>query len=147
MSADDNIKKIEAGLAAVNAKDMDGFVRLLEPGFKLHVLVKPEQLMPQGQKSKPEAFREYLGMLYGAFPDFHVEQINIRGNGNMVHQELIIHGTHTGTLTLPNGMLIPPTRLRIRIPCEVFHTFNTSGGFIASTGYVSLLDMIRQFKL
>ena len=147
MSANDNIKKIEAGVAAVNARDMNRFVQLLEPGFKLHLLVKPEQLMPQGEKSKPEAFRAYLEMLYGAFPDFHVEQINIRGNGNMVHQELVIHGTHTGTLNLPNGTHIPPTRLRIKIPCEVFHTFNAAGGFIASTGYVSLLDILKQFKL
>jgi predicted ester cyclase len=146
MAEQDNIRKVEAGVTAVNARDMDGFVRLLEPGFKLHLLVKPEQLMPQGQKSQPEAFREYLEMLYEAFPDFKVEQTGIRGSGNMVHQELFIHGTHTGTLNLPNGTRIPPTRLRIRIPCEVFHTFNAAGGFIASTGYVSLLDLAKQFR-
>ncbi len=147
MSADNNVKKVEAGLAAVNAQDIDGFISLLEPGFKLYLLVKPELLMPQGQKSGPEAFRKYLGMLYNAFPNFFAEQTNIRGSGHMVHQELVIHGTHMGTLILPNGMRIPPTGLRIQFPCEVFHTFNAAGGFASSTGYVNLLDMVKQFKL
>ena len=147
MSAEDNVRKVEAGLAAVNARDTAGFMRLLEPGFKLHLLIKPEQLMPQGQKSEPEAFGEYLSMLYSAFPDFHVEQTNIRGSGNMVHQELVVHGTHSGALTLPNGLRVPPTGLRVRFPCEVFHTFNAGGGFVGSTGYVNLLDMMKQFKL
>jgi hypothetical protein len=36
VSAEDNEKKIMAGTAAVNNRDIEGFTRLLEPGFKLY---------------------------------------------------------------------------------------------------------------
>ncbi len=41
MSAEDNARKIESGVTAVNARDIPGFVKLLEPGFKLHLILKP----------------------------------------------------------------------------------------------------------
>jgi hypothetical protein len=41
---------------------------------------------------------------------------------------------------------MPPTGLKIRLPVEVFHTFNNQGGFVSSTGYVNLLDIMKQFK-
>jgi predicted ester cyclase len=147
MAEKENIAKIETGLAAVNARDVAGFTRLLEPGFKLHLLIKPEQLMPHGQKSGADAFADYLNMLYTAFPDFHIEQVNIRAGGNMVHQEVKIHGAQRGPLALPNGITLPPSGMQVNIPVEVFHTFNASGGFIGSTGYVNLLDIARQFRL
>ena len=147
MSAEDNARKIETGLAAVNARDIPGFVKILAPGFKLHLILKPEQLMPQGQKSGAEGFAEYLRMLYAAFPDFQIEQTGLQANGRMVHQEVIVHGTHGGSLTLPNGITVPPTGLRVTIPCEVFHSFNAEGGFISSTGYVNLMDIAKQFHL
>lgn len=145
MSTQDNMRKVEAGLAAVNRRDVAGFIRLLEPGFKLYLIVKPEQLMPQGQISGPEGFAAYLNMLYSAFPDVHLQQESLKASGNIVHQELVIHGRHSGPLVLPNGRVLPPTGLRVRIPTEVFHTFNDQGGFISSTGYANLLDIMKQF--
>ncbi len=139
------MRKVEAGLAAVNARDVAGFIRLLEPGFKLYLIVKPEQLMPQGQISGPEGFASYLNMLYTAFPDVHLQQESLKANGNIVHQELVIQGRHSGALVLPNGKVLPPTGLRVQIPTEVFHTFNDQGGFVSSTGYANLLDIMRQF--
>jgi predicted ester cyclase len=147
MSAEDNARKIEVGVAAVNARDIPGFVKLLEPGFKLHLILKPEQLMPQGQKAGAEGFAEYLRMLYAAMPDFKIEQTGIQANGRMVHQEVIVHGAHSGPLALPNGLTLPPTGLQVTIPTEVFHSFNAEGGFISSTGYVNLMDIAKQFHL
>ncbi len=64
----------------------------------------------------------------------------------MVYQEFVILGTHSGPLLLPNGVRLPPTGMKIRLPVEVFHTFNSEGGFVSSTGYANLLDIMKQFK-
>jgi hypothetical protein len=42
-------------------------------------------------------------------------------------------------------MEIPPTRLRVAIPVEVFHTFDANGRFLNSTGYANLIDVLKQF--
>ena len=146
MTAEDNKNKILAGTAAVNNRDIEGFTRLLEPGFKLFLIVKPEQLLPQGRVSGPEGFATYLNMLYTAFSDVVFHQESVQAQGNMVHQEFLIIGKHTGPLLLPNGIQMPPTGIKIRLPVEVFHTFNNQGGFVSSTGYVNLLDLMKQFK-
>jgi predicted ester cyclase len=146
MTAEDNKNKILAGTEAVNNRDIQGFIRLLEPGFKLFLIVKPEQLLPEGRVSGPEGFATYLHMLYTAFSNVVFQQQNVQAQGNMVHQEFLILGKHTGPLMLPNGLQIPPTGLKIQLPIEVFHSFNTQGGFISSTGYVNLLDIMKQFK-
>ena len=138
--------RVTAGLTAVNNHDVDGFVRLLEPGFKLFLIVKPEQFMPQGNINGTDGFAEYLHMLYGAFEDLRFEQKSLSANGNMVYQELLTLGKHSGPLHLPNGLEIPPTKLKIHLQTEVFHTFNSQGGFISSTGYVNLVEIMKQFK-
>lgn len=146
MTAEDNKKKILAGTTAVNNRDIEGFTRLLAPGFKLYLIVKPEKLLPHGKVSGPEGFSTYLGMLYTAFSDVVFQQESVQAQGNMVHQEFLIIGKHTGPLLLPNGMVLPPTRLKIRLPIEVFHTFNNMGEFVSSTGYANLMDIMKQFK-
>ncbi len=146
MSVEDNKQKILAGTEAVNQHDIEGFLRLLEPGFKLYLIVKPEKLLPQGRVSGPEGFGAYLQMLYTAFSDVVFQQLRLDAQGHMVYQEFIILGKHNGQLELPNGMVIPATKLNIRLPVEVFHTFNEKGGFINSTGYVNLMDIVKQFK-
>jgi predicted ester cyclase len=146
MTAEDNKNKVLAGTFAVNNRDIEGFTRLLEPGFKLFLIVKPEKLLPHGKVSGPEAFATYLDMLYTAFSDVVFQQESLQAQGNMVHQEFLIIGKHTGPLQLPNGVTLPPTGLKIRLPIEVFHTFNNQGGFISSTGYANLLDVMKQFK-
>jgi predicted ester cyclase len=135
-----------AGLTAVNKRDINGFIQLIEPDFKLHLILKPERLLPQGQLSGREGFATYLTMLYNAFSDIRFEQENLNANGNMVYQQLRVIGTHTGPLVLPNGVELPATRLKIRMPTEVFHTFNNQGGFMSSTGYANLMDIMQQFK-
>jgi len=146
MTAEDNKNKILAGTTAVNNRDIEGFTRLLEPGFKLFLIVKPERLLPHGKVSGTEGFSTYLGMLYTAFSDAIFQQKSVQAQGNMVHQEFLIIGKHTGPLLLPNGIELPPTGLNIRLPIEVFHTFNNEGGFVSSTGYANLLDIMKQFK-
>jgi predicted ester cyclase len=146
MTAQDNLNRVLAGLTAVNNRDVQGFVDLLEPDFKLYLILKPEQLLPQGRVSGPEGFATYLNMLYTAFSDVVFKQVGIQANGNMVHQEFIILGRHNGPLVLPTGITIPPTGRKINLPIEVFHTFSEQGAFISSTGYANLLDVLKQFR-
>ncbi len=146
MSAQDNLNKVVAGLTAVNAQDVTAFMQLLEPGFKLYLIIKPERLMPKGQISGPQGFGSYLHMLYTAVPDINFQQVGIRASGHMVYQELVILGMHSGPLELPNGTVVNPTGIRVRLPAEVYHTFDDRGGFISSTGYVNLLDVMKQFN-
>ena len=146
MSTQDNMSKVTAGLTAVNTQDVDGFVRLLEPGFKLFLIVKPERLLPQGQVDGADGFGEYLKMLYAAFENVRFEQQSLSANGNMVYQELLVAGKHSGPLMLPNGLEVPPTQLQINMKTEVFHTFNNQGGFLSSTGYANLDDLVETFQ-
>ena len=146
MTTQDNIDKVTAGFAAVNNRDIPAFIALLEPDFKLFLIVKPERLMPQGQVSGPDGFAKYLEMLYTAFSDVVFDQQSITANGNMVYQQLVVRGKHTGPLMLPNGIQLPPTKLKVNLPTEVFHTFNEQGGFVSSTGYANLMDIMKQFK-
>jgi predicted ester cyclase len=147
MTTQENINKVLAGLDAVNRRDLAGFMSLLEPDFKLFLILKPERLLPQGKVSGPEGFAAYLNMLYTAFTDAEFKQKSVQANGNMVHQEFVILGRHSGALVLPTGITIPPTGRKINLPIEVFHTFNDRGGFISSTGYANLLDILKQFKI
>ncbi len=146
MPDQNSLAKIEAGIAAVNAQDVDGLLGLLEPGFQLNVILKPEQLLPPGQISGGQAIGEYLAMIFSAFPDFHLESRSLNGDGDLVHQQVVAHGTHLGLLTLPDGKLLSATRIQVQLPVEIFHSFNVSGGYVASTSYVNLLDVMRQFR-
>jgi predicted ester cyclase len=145
VSPQDNANKIEAGFKAVNERDIETFLALLEPSFKLQLILKPELLQGKGTLHGLDGFRYYLNLLYTAFPDYVMEQVNITARGNMVYQEIIIHGTHQGEFELPNGMKIPPTGLRINIPVEVFHTFDAQGRFLSSTGYANMIEVFKQF--
>jgi len=148
MSSEENTAKIEAGFAFVNERNIDGFLSLLEPEFKLNLIMKPDMLQQaHGTLQGPDGFRYYLNLLYTAFPDYLMQQVSIRAHGNMVYQEIVIRGNHLGDFVLPNGIKIPPTRMKIEIPVEVYHTFDADGRFLSSTGYANLIDVVKQFKL
>ena len=147
MPSQENMAKVEAGFTAVNKRDVETFLALLDPTFKLQLILKPEVLQAHGDLAGPEGFRYYLNLLYTAFPDYLMEQTKITAQGNMVYQEITIHGSHLGDFVLPNGLKVPPTGLRIAIPVEVYHTFDPSGRFLSSTGYANLIDVFKQFGL
>ena len=75
MTTQENLEKVLAGLDAVNQRDIQSFIALLSPDFKLYLIVKPERLLPQGRISGADGFATYLSMLYTAFSDVVFEQI------------------------------------------------------------------------
>jgi ketosteroid isomerase-like protein len=147
MSAQDNMTKVEAGFKAVNERDLDTFLALLEPDFKLLLILEPAALQTQASLGGREGFKSYLDLLYSAFPDFRMEQVTISGHRNMVYQEIIIYGSHLGKFVLPTGLKIPPTGLKVRIPVEIYHSFDDTGCFKSSTGHAKLIDVLKQFGL
>jgi len=147
MGSQENMAKVEAGFKAVNNRDVETFLALLDADFKLQLILKPELLQAHGDLKGQEGFRYYLNLLYTAFPDYLMEQTKIAAHGNMVYQEITIHGNHLGDFILPTGMKIPPTGLKIQIPVEVYHTFDVAGRFLSSTGYANLIDVFKQFGL
>lgn len=145
MSVDDNLRKIEAGFAAVSARNIDGFLAILDPDFRLQVIIKPLALHQAGTFNGKDGFRYYLNLLFTSFPDFQMDQGVLQANGNKVYHEMVIHGTHEVAFTLPNGIQVPPSHTRINLPLEVFHTFDAEGRFMSSTCYINILDVVRQF--
>jgi hypothetical protein len=145
MSAQDNMTKVEAGFKAVNEGDINTFLALLESDFKLLLIVEPETPQTQASLGGRDGFKSYLDLLYSAFPDFRMEQITISAHRNMVYQKIIICGCHLGEFVLPTGLKIPPTRLKVRIPVEIYHTFDETGSFRSSTGHAKLVDVLKQF--
>lgn len=145
MSAEDNLEKVAAGFAAVSARDFDLFLSYLDPEFQLEVIIKPLALHQQGTFNGKEGFHYYLNLLFTSFPDFHMDQFALRADGDMVYHEIVIHGTHAAAFTLPNGIEVPPTHMRVDLPLEVYHSFSPDGRFIGSTSYINILDVIKQF--
>ncbi len=145
MSPQDNLHKIQAGFKAVNERDIEAFLALLDPSFRLQLIVKPEVLQAHGTLEGLEGFRFYLNLLYSAFPDYSMEETRITAYRNMVYETITIRGTHKGDFQLPNGIKVPPTGLKVTIPVEVYHTFDDEGRFLSSTGYADLIDVLKQF--
>jgi len=145
MSAQDNLNIITAGFAAVEAHDIERFLSYLDPDFKLQLIIKPMALHQQGSFNGKDGFRHYLNLLLTSFPDFRLEQIALRADGDTVYHEMVVRGTHQAALTLPNGIVVPATHTRVNLPIEAYYTFSPDGRFLSSTGYVNILDVIRQF--
>jgi hypothetical protein len=53
-----------------------------------------------------------------ALPDFNHNLRNTREAGNIVYATVEVTGTHTGTLSIPHGPTLSPTRRRWQNPLE-----------------------------
>lgn len=146
MSSEDNLHKVEAGFVAVNVRDIDAFLALLDPEFQLQLVFKPEMVNQPGAHNDKNELRAHFNLVYSAFPDYQMEQVSLRAFGNMVYHEVIVRGTHQGSFTLPTGVTISPTGRHVEIPVEVYHTFDPAGRFLSSTVNVNLMDVLKQFQ-
>jgi predicted ester cyclase len=144
MSAEDNLRRVKLGFDAVNEHHIDAFIDLLDPEFRFQMVMRPQMLQTGGTINGPEGLRHYLNLFLTGFPDFHLEEISLRASGNMVYYEVIAHGTHTQGIPIPNSITIPATGQRVKIPVEVYHTFDTAGRYISTTVHVDIVDVIKQ---
>jgi ketosteroid isomerase-like protein len=99
----------EAGTAAFNAHDFEGFADLLAEDVVCDTPGEP-------QRSGRQACLDSYGGWIAAFPDAHVEVDAV----HCVHDGLIVEegrfiGTHDGTLRSAGGA-IPPTGRQVAVP-------------------------------
>lgn len=88
------------GVAAINSHDA---VRIRATYADDAVLVAPGVRIEGG-----DAATDYVMVWVRAFPDMHLTVVNEFAAGDWIVQEWTATGTHTGTLTSPDGD-IPPT--------------------------------------
>jgi ketosteroid isomerase-like protein len=106
------IARIERFYEYFGAGDLDGAVTLFDPDI--------ESVAPGARLSGIEAFRGYGEVFKRAFPDSRMITIAAIESGDMVAIEGVYTGTHTGTLSTPQGE-VPPTGRAISLPyCDLF---------------------------
>lgn len=93
-------------LAAFNAKDLEGLVANEAPDIEF---VIPGGITLRGR----DEVRDYMRLLWSAFPDLRVTATNQVIAGETAVTEAVYAGTHTGTLRTPNGD-VPATGRQVR---------------------------------
>lgn len=92
--------------------DVEGAVKLFAPDAKF--------FGPMGEIPVPDGVRQYLQGFAGSFPGNRFEITNVIAAADEAAVEGYWIGTHTGTLTLPDGTQIPATNKQIRDPFAAF---------------------------
>lgn len=92
-------KGFEIGL---NARRPEVFDETLDPSYVNHSMPAPAP--------GPEGMKLVTGMFISAFPDFHVELLDIVAEGDMVATRGVFTGTHHGEF-----MGIPPTGKAVKV--------------------------------
>ncbi len=121
--------------------------KLADEGFKGRNMASVDEIvsatmidhnaMP-GQKPGPEGVKDFINLLYSAFPDVKFTNEHIFGEGDMVADHWHMEGTHGGPF-----MGIPPTGRRVHV--EGIEVFRMSGGQIVERwAQVDTMGLLRQ---
>jgi len=114
MSEKDNLHLAEQAIAALNARDLDRYLKLLDNAYIGESELSPHQL--QG----PDAARQMLEGYFKAFPDLHFETEQVLTSGDYIVVRARMSGTHKG-----NFMGIAPTNKTIQSHgCNVIEVRN-----------------------
>lgn len=87
-------------------------------------------------------FGNFMQGFKQAFPDMKLEHSNIVANGNKVAVEFTAHGTHTGPLQTPEGV-IPPTGKKVQLNVSEFYEWE-NGKFKKMANYQDGGSLMRQ---
>jgi steroid delta-isomerase-like uncharacterized protein len=96
MSTEDNKANVRRGFEAVNQKNLAVFDELLTPDVVFHTASTTMQGL--------QAYRQFLSVLFTAFPDLHFTIEDMIAEGDTVVVRYTTRGTHQG-----NFRGIPPT--------------------------------------
>lgn len=144
MSLEANLDLVRAGNRALAAHDIEGAMQSVHPAFKLNLVLQPRALMTNGLVATSDMMREMLNNLFYIIPDCKIIEKDLRASNKSVYLEVMLTGTHCAPMKLPSGASIPPSRLPIEIPMEVYSIFDEAGDLIGSTCYVSLSNVLKQ---
>jgi steroid delta-isomerase-like uncharacterized protein len=137
MSEQDNLRIAKETLAAVNARDLDGFVSCLDESH-----VWQNEGFPAPIQGRVGA-RQVLGAYLEVFPDMRFETEKTIARGDFVVTCWCMTGTHKAQFRGPGALDIPPTNKQFRVRgCTVSEFKN--GRVTKTTDYSDRLTVLRQ---
>jgi steroid delta-isomerase-like uncharacterized protein len=132
MPEKDNLHLAEQALAAMNARDLDRYVKLLDNSY-----VGESELAPSALHG-PDAARHMLEGFFKAFPDLHFESEQIISAGDYLVARVRLTGTQKGSF-----MGIPATNKTINVQaCNVMEVRNCK--IIRGRVYADNAKMLQQ---
>jgi steroid delta-isomerase-like uncharacterized protein len=132
MPEKDNLHLAEQAIAALNARDLDRYGKLLDNSYIGESEWTPNPL------HGPDAARQMLDGYFRAFPDLHFETEQIISSGDYIVARVRLTGTQKGSF-----MGIPATNKTINIQsCHVSEVRN--GKMIRSRTYSDNAKMLQQ---
>ena len=117
MSVDEHEVAVRRWIEAWNAHDPDAVEELLVPDFVRHDANLPEVVGPAAQ-------RDFMGGVFGAFPDIRFEPHQVTAQGDIVVARMWVRGTHRGEF-----LGVPATGRAVAV--QSVETFRLARGRVA----------------
>ena len=132
MAEKDNIEHAKQQIAALNARDLDGYLSRIDESYVGHSETRPEPIRGV------EGVRQYIQSLLIAFPDLMIEAEQVIASGDTVVIRMRATGTHRGSY-----VGIAPTNKSIVLEaCSVTEVKN--GKSIHSRMYADNVKLLQQ---
>lgn len=128
----DNSATMRRAYELISKGDIDGFGGLMAEGFIEHEEVPG---LPPTKEGVKELFRGYLA----AFPDFHMEAVDIIASGDKTVARVKASGTHKGAF-----MGLPPTAKRAEVQLIDIMRFDHAGLISEHWGVADTLSLLQQ---
>ena len=132
MAEQDNAQHARQAIAAVNSRNLDAYVQMLDDSY-----VMETELAPAPIKGR-DAVRQLLESYFKGIPDLHLEIEQLITSGDFVVMRTRLTGTHKGTFA---G--VPATNNKIDVhSCNVTEIRN--GKAVRSTLYSQSAKLFQQ---
>ena len=132
MAEKDNIEYAKQQIAALNARDLDGYLSRIDESYVGYTETRPEPIRGV------EGVRQYIQSLFIAFPDLKIEVEQVIASGDTVVTRMRATGTHKGSY-----VGIAPTHKSIVIEaCSFIEVKN--GKTIRSRMYADNVKLLQQ---
>ena len=132
MADKDNIEYANKQIAALNARDFDGYLSRIDESYVGLTETRPEPIRGV------EGVRQYIQSLFVAFPDLRIEAEQVIASGDTVVVRMRASGTHRGSY-----VGIAPTNKSVVIQaCSI--TELRHGKAIQSRMYADNVKLLQQ---
>ena len=132
MSEKENIQLAEQAVEALNAHDLNRYLRLLDDSYVVESELSPEPVRG------PQGARQFLDRLFAAFPDLRLETEQLLASGDHVIGRFRATATHKG-----NFMGIPPTNKSVSWRgCNIVEIRN--GKAVRARVYADHISLLQQ---
>jgi len=133
-STDQNKAVVQKFADQINAKDLDGALKLISPNFV-------ERSAMPGMPTGPESVRAWFTELFAGFPDHRATILDLIAEGDKVVAMMSSEGTNSGTF-----LGIPPTGKRATWMFVDIHRI-VDGKFVEHWNVSDQLSMLQQLGL